>query len=676
MAWVEFVAIVLFLELIFYLLRYKKKKRANFILSQAKAEVNDIAKIALNNPYPQIQVNKDGEIIFINPAAINEFPDIIDKQTNHIILSGIIESLDKDNKHREIFYNNNYFYQTIVRINNTDAGFILYCYKITERKKYEEKLKKAYAMAEDSRVAAEKAKDARGDFLANMSHELRTPMNGIIGLSDTLVSSGLSSEKQHIMEAINKSSKNLLLLLNDILDFSKIEAGELTLEAIPVSLKNIINHVEILYKNLAHQKGLIFKTEIDQSVPKVVLTDPTRLQQILNNLISNAIKFTEQGEVNLKISGKNDNNETFIANISVSDTGIGISKDKQKTIFEKFQQGDTSTARQYGGTGLGLSITRDLIKMMDGKITIDTKEKKGTSFTITVPLKIAQERELKDDNLIINHTISNIDKSLRILSVDDHPVNLLYLKTILNAMGFRSVDDASNGAQAVKLVKDQKYDLILMDCQMPIMDGFETTKQIRKLELKQERNSTAVIFAVTADAMKGAAEKCLNSGMNDYISKPITKEKLCSMLYSYFPNKNLMAIGDLKNDSDSLVSSTIFNWNILNEITDYNETLNEEIIEVFIRNLKDDIASLQKSYDAGNFKQWDEWAHKIYGACANIGAYKLSDACDKAQSNTAKGEDVVLLHQNIVKNYKILLDYITQSNCSAEILSHNNNTSL
>ena len=649
-------------------------------LRKAKTETRDIAQLPLNNPHPLIQVTEDKQVVFANFSAKQVFPGIEELGGQHPVLHGPL----KAGQHEVAF--DNKIYQLITTPNTAqgEGAFIIYFHDLTDEKHYQKRLKNAYQETNKARILAEKAKEARGDFLANMSHELRTPMNGIIGLSDILKNSPLPAEHGELAEAINTSARNLLCLLNDILDFSKIEAGELSIEAIPFDIRKTIHQIDTLQQPVARQKNIQLHSQISDSVPDFLFGDARRLQQILNNLVNNALKFTEEGSVLLSVNGHIKDKESYALSITVKDTGIGIPADKQQSIFEKFQQADTTTARLYGGTGLGLAITKQLVELMNGSITLSSTEGQGTAFAITLPVTIYHgDGDAQHQQGQLDAAPENLNTRARILIVDDHPINLLFLRKTLKRMGLENFDEASNGQQALTLYQENgPYDLILMDCQMPNMDGFETTRHIRK---SSPHNHPGIIVAVTADAMKDAQEKCYAAGMDDYISKPVNKHDLYTILLKYLPRpsdapcspdhennairmnnatnaKN--ALRPSKTDQTSMVpdntDTRIFDWQRLQEFTDGNEDELQHILGIFITHLEHDLGSLQQSYDEKNYKDWDSWVHKLYGSCSHIGAHSMAKICDEGQvlypDNTEK---IPSIHRGIVKEYRQVMEYLS-----------------
>lgn len=373
------------------------------------------------------------------------------------------------------------------------------------------------------------ANTIKSDFLSHMSHEIRTPINGVLGLAELMLHEKLEPEIHNRIEMIYKSGKYLLRIVNDILDLSKIEAGKLVLESIPVEIENIVNEVSSVFANHTKRNRINLEIKIDNKVPKHVYADPLRLKQILINLIANAFKFTEQGSITLHITTHVNNTLKF----SVCDTGIGIAPEKIERLFQAFQQADASTTRTYGGTGLGLTICKELVEMMGGHIGIINNTPRGSCFYFTMSLLVAEAKVIVAAPTLAD-IIATIKQDTKILVADDQTINQIIIKAMLNKLGAdpKIVD---NGKAVVDMYQNAstEFDLILMDCEMPIMDGWEATQTLRRMNITRSNGDPILIIGLSAHAIEGATERALAAGMNDYLTKPLALSDLITKLELY-----------------------------------------------------------------------------------------------------------------------------------------------
>ena len=479
---------------------------------------------------------------------------------------------------------------------------------------------------------AEKASAAKSEFLANMSHELRTPLNSIIGLSKML-KEDLSSEREEnrMIGIILKSSVSLLNIVNDILDLSKIEANEILLEEIGCDFQNIMSHVLAAMAPIASTKSILLKIDYESKVP-YILCDPVRVERIITNIISNAIKYTNQGHVDVRVNAELLDDGHVSIFCSVLDTGVGIPEDKQEAIFKKFTQVDETTTRKFGGTGLGLAITKELVELMGGEIGVKSEIGKGAEFWVKIPFLTTDT--LHDDmcHTASGEQVHNVAnrisvKNAHLLIAEDYELNCIFIDKVFKRLGFVDYKIVMNGALAYEAYKAESFDLILMDCHMPELDGYQATAKIRADEEGTQNNIP--IIATTADAMSGAREKCLEAGMDDYISKPIDIVLLKSLL------SNWIIFDNDEEDADPLTEITadtsIFDPDMISLYADTQEE-KQDFFDIFYASTEDLIQQMEQHCTDGENEQWCEIAHKLKGGSLMIGANNLGDLGERAQS--------------------------------------------
>ena len=594
---------------------------------------------------PMITINKEGKIMDMNQAMI----EVTDKSRKMLTGSDFFNYFKEKESARKIYkeifekgFVTNYPLTLIdgkltpVLCNGSTykdeqgkvLGAVVVARVITEQKRFEKELTEARVFAELATEIAEAAKikaenatkiaeeavKSKQQFLSNMSHEIRTPMNAIIGFTKVVLKTELTVKQKEYLTAIKVSGDSLIVLINDILDLAKVDAGKMTFAQTPFKLSLSISAMLHLFETKIQEKNLELVKQYDNTIPEVLLGDPVRLHQIILNLVSNAVKFTNQGKITVSVRMLEEDNEKVIIEFAVSDTGIGISKDKLKTVFENFQRATSDTARLYGGTGLGLAIVKQLVEPQGGTINVQSETDKGTTFSFTLPFqKTTEIAEVLPEIITQNKEIKNI----KVLVVEDIALNQLLMKTLLDDFGFER-DIAANGKIAIEKMEANTYDVILMDLQMPEMNGFEATDYIRTT-----MNSSIPIIALTADVTTVDLEKCKAVGMNDYLAKPVDEKLLYSKIVNLVKKQTAAvttaAVVSQEKLDIEIKKQKYIDMAYLNHRTKSNPQLMAEMISLYLEQTPPLIALIKESFTNNDWGSLKAAVHKIIPSFSIMG---------------------------------------------------------
>jgi PAS domain S-box-containing protein len=613
---------------------------------------------------PLVTINTEGKITDMNEATVrvtgierkiligSDFFDYFtDQQKAREVYQEVFEKgsvadspltlQNKDGKLTDVLFNGSVYKDDVGNV----LGVVIVARDIAEQKRIENELieakisaEKATAIAEDAQTKAENATliareavKSKQQFLSNMSHEIRTPMNAIIGFTKVILKTGLTAKQKEYLTAIKISGDALIVLINDILDLAKVDSGKMIFEQIPFKLNLSISLMLHLFETKIHEKNLKLVLEFDKNIPEVLAGDPVRLNQIILNLVSNAIKFTSIGQITVSINLLNEDENNVFIQFSVKDTGIGISSEKIEGLFENFQQATSSTSRIFGGTGLGLAIVKQLVEPQGGTLNVESSVDVGSTFSFILPFKKTDETLLLESEIL---EVDNELKDIKVLVVEDLELNQLLIRTLLDDFGFEC-EIAANGKLAIERLETKDFDIILMDLQMPEMNGFEATEYIRnKLKL------TIPIIALTADVTTIDAEKCIEAGMNDYISKPIDEGKLFRKMIALIQKP----MSEETHSYASNSSSTNVDLSYLMERTKSNPKLMSEMISIYLEQTPKLIFSMNEGYKDLDWEKLHASAHKMIPSFSIMGIdSKYENLAKKIQEYALNKEN----HENL-----------------------------
>lgn len=545
---------------------------------------------------------------------------------------------------------------------NNITGYLGIAKDITQRKRISEELEKAKNFAEESARLKEV-------FLANMSHEIRTPMNAIVGFNSLLKNTILNKEQVSYVSNINKASENLLSIINNILDLSKIESGLMEIENTIVHLPSLLESVHSIVLGNALEKNLEISLSLNPTLPEYVMCDQTRISQILINLTANAIKFTEKGFVNIRVDTFNNHQQKPQLKFIIQDSGIGIAKENTEIIFERFKQESSETTRKYGGSGLGLSIVLNIVKLMGGRIYVESQLEKGSEFTVIIPVDKCTDIQIQQYKGLIKSTPTSLtattnSKELKVLLVEDNRMNQQYVSTVLSQLGYNCTI-VGDGIEAIKIMYEDVFDVILMDIQMPQMDGYEATRIIR-----QELKSDIPIIALTANATSSDFEKCMKSGMNSYISKPYKPNDLIEKIAEACRNKLQSMDGVTKKLTFDVTNSKIKLLNIshLKDQVNGKSAAIKQLIEIFLEDTPPILDELNISIQEKNLHSIERISHQLVSSFSIIGTESAITALQTMEYTAANNGSVVKISK-CFEDLKTITDQLIDEIMSIDYLT-------
>lgn len=602
-----------------------------------------------------ITLNQDFKVLSYNNSAKDIFPDIAPYMYVNSISDFPVQVFEEQEKDHFIVKNRHYEGH-VSKLRDIDGDLRGYTILISDITETYNQIK----YISDMREKAEAASKAKTAFLANMSHEIRTPMNAVVGLSELIIEESRGRKMYDYACEIKSAALNLLSIINDILDLSKVEAGKMVLVKDAYYTQIFIQDIVNLVKVAAAQKGLQLKVDMSEDLPYRLDGDEGRIRQILINILNNAIKFTKNGYVRFSIEGQYIDDNRYELCFVIEDTGIGIRKEDFKNIFESFQQLDMNINRKNEGTGLGLAITRSLVQLMDGSIDIDSEYGKGTKFTVKLVQEVVDTKTIKEEPVTregLQETDRRMFKSegYRVLAVDDNLINRKIVVAMMQEYDF-DIDDCDSGKKAIELAKEKTYDMILMDHMMPEMDGVEATRIIRS---ECPLNSSAVIVALTANAIEGAKEMYLSNGFEDFLAKPFERIQLHELLNKWIDDSKKQYVGNIvkadKISEDQLAEIYMSGIDVRDAIKKRNCTIEDylELLNLFYLEGKNKKPYMRQLFFDGDYKNYGIEAHALKSAAANIGAYKLSEKAKELEF--AVKEDKI---EDVFQNYNTLdIDY-------------------